>query len=131
METRTELNRTTLDAVISRLLEDADPPASIMGRTRIVAFALRRLAYNLERYSLEVSRPSSSRRVSPERSIVPRDHPPRPRTPSYRPRIYCIVDGLIVRKTWLTASKAPERPRLIKAVSTRHPFSFARNRGGT
>lgn len=49
--TRTELNRTTLDAVISRLVQDADPPSSITGRVRIVAFALRQLADRLERYS--------------------------------------------------------------------------------
>jgi hypothetical protein len=53
--TRTELNRTTLNAVISRVLEDSDPPASITGRARIVAFALRRLADNLERPSVETS----------------------------------------------------------------------------
>lgn len=53
--TRTELNRTTLDAVISRLLEDADPPASITGRAKIVAFALRQLAERIERVSAERS----------------------------------------------------------------------------
>lgn len=51
--TRTELNRTTLDAVISRLLDDADPPTSITGRAKIVAFALRQLADRLERLSAE------------------------------------------------------------------------------
>ena len=53
--TRTELNRTSVDAVITRLLEDADPPASISSRARIVAFALRQLAERIERYSVELS----------------------------------------------------------------------------
>lgn len=53
--TRTELNRTTLDSVITPLLEDSGPPASIAGRARIVAFALRRLAEKIERVSAERS----------------------------------------------------------------------------
>lgn len=52
-DTRTELNRTTLDAVISRLLENADPPTGVTGRAKIVAFALRQLADRLERVSVE------------------------------------------------------------------------------
>ncbi|HZT04527.1 MAG TPA: hypothetical protein VFA39_19925 [Steroidobacteraceae bacterium] len=51
--TRTELSRTTLDSVITRLLEDSDPPGSIAGRARIVAFALRQLAERLEKLSAE------------------------------------------------------------------------------
>jgi hypothetical protein len=51
--TRTELNRTTLDAVVSRLSEETEPPASITGRARIVAFALRQLAERLERLSVQ------------------------------------------------------------------------------
>ncbi len=50
--TRTELNRTSLDAVVVRVLENAEPLSSIAARARIVAFALRRLADRLERYSL-------------------------------------------------------------------------------
>ncbi len=50
--TRTELNRTTLDSVITRLLEDTDSPTRIAGRAKIVAFALRRIAERLERLSL-------------------------------------------------------------------------------
>jgi hypothetical protein len=57
--TRTELNRSTLDSVITRALEDADPPASSAGRARIVAFALRHLAERLERRSLETGEPPS------------------------------------------------------------------------
>lgn len=53
---RTELNWTTLDSVINRLLEDADPPSSLKGRARIVAFALRQLADKLERSSVEGAR---------------------------------------------------------------------------
>lgn len=49
---RTQLNRTSLDDVVARVLEDAVPPASITGRARIVALALRRLADRLERCSL-------------------------------------------------------------------------------
>lgn len=46
--TRTELNRTTLDAVISRLLRDPDLPAEPAGRARVVAARLRKLAQRLE-----------------------------------------------------------------------------------
>lgn len=55
-DTRTELNRTTLEAVVSRLFEEADPPASVAGRAKIVAFALRQLAERLERLSAQSTR---------------------------------------------------------------------------
>lgn len=47
-ETRTELNRTTLEAVLSRYLEAVDLPARIPGRARVVAAKLRELAHKLE-----------------------------------------------------------------------------------
>lgn len=47
--TRTELNRATLDSVITRVIEDADLPGSITGRMRIIAFALRQLADRLDK----------------------------------------------------------------------------------
>lgn len=47
-DTRTELSRTNLGAVMARFLEDADPPARLRGRARVVADELRRLAQKLE-----------------------------------------------------------------------------------
>ena len=46
--TRTELNRTTLGAVMSRFLQDADLPARTPGRARVMAAELRQLAQKLE-----------------------------------------------------------------------------------
>jgi len=46
--TRMELNRTTLDAVIVRLLEDADPVARRSDRAKVMAAQLRQLAQKLE-----------------------------------------------------------------------------------
>lgn|SRR5579883_1899382 len=45
--TRTELNRTTLGAVVSRALDTTTSPA-VRGRARIMAFALQKLAERLE-----------------------------------------------------------------------------------
>ncbi|HXR89563.1 MAG TPA: hypothetical protein VN750_04695 [Steroidobacteraceae bacterium] len=50
-DTRTELNRTHLGAVMARFLEDADPPARLRGRARVVADELRQLAQKLEELS--------------------------------------------------------------------------------
>ena len=47
-ETRRELNRTTLESVMSRYLEAVDLPARIPGRARVVAAKLRELAQKLE-----------------------------------------------------------------------------------
>jgi hypothetical protein len=47
-DTRTELNRTTLEAVMSRFFDNDDQPARIPGRARIVAAKLRELAQKLE-----------------------------------------------------------------------------------
>jgi hypothetical protein len=46
--TRTELNRTTLEDVLARLLEEAELPAQLPGRARVVAGKLRALAQKLE-----------------------------------------------------------------------------------
>ena len=59
--TRTELNRTTLGAVVSRLLDDTDPSPGLSSRAKVVAFALRQLADRLEVQSRQMSRlPSGS-----------------------------------------------------------------------
>lgn len=50
-ETRTELNRTTLEGVLSRYLEAVDLPARVPGRARVVAAELRELAQKLEALS--------------------------------------------------------------------------------
>jgi hypothetical protein len=47
-ETRTELNRATLEAVMFRYLEAVDLPARIPGRARVVAGRLRDLTQKLE-----------------------------------------------------------------------------------
>ena len=47
-DTRTELNRTTLEAVLARLLEETELPAQLPGRARVVAAKLRELAQKLE-----------------------------------------------------------------------------------
>ena len=47
--TRTELNRTTLDAVMSRFFDGNQPAAHLRSRARMTAFALRQLAEKLER----------------------------------------------------------------------------------
>lgn len=47
-DTRTELNRTTLDAVVSRFLDDDDLPARIPGRAKVAAAKLREPAQKLE-----------------------------------------------------------------------------------
>lgn len=47
-DTRTELNRTTLDAVIARFSEAVDLPARIPGRAKVMAAKLRELAQTLE-----------------------------------------------------------------------------------
>lgn len=47
-DTRTELNRTSLGAVMARFLDDPDLPARLRGRARVVADELRRLAAQLE-----------------------------------------------------------------------------------
>lgn len=47
-DTRTELNRTTLGAVMARFLDDPDLPARLRGRARVVADELRQLAQKLE-----------------------------------------------------------------------------------
>lgn len=47
-DTRTELNRTHLGAVMARFSDDPDPPARLRGRERVVAGELRQLAQKLE-----------------------------------------------------------------------------------
>lgn len=47
-DTRTELNRTSLGAVMARFLDDGDPAAQPRGRARVVADELRQLAQKLE-----------------------------------------------------------------------------------
>lgn len=47
--TRTELNRTTLDAVMSRFFDGDHEPTQLPSRARMVAFALHQLAGKLER----------------------------------------------------------------------------------
>lgn len=48
-DTRTELNRTSLGAVMARFLDDPDPPARLRGRAKVVAEELRQLAQKLEK----------------------------------------------------------------------------------
>jgi len=50
-DTRTELNRTSLGAVMARFLDDPDPPARFRGRAKVVADELRQLAQKLEELS--------------------------------------------------------------------------------
>lgn len=48
-DTRTELNRTTLEAVLAPFLESVDPPSQLLrGRAKVVAAKLRALAEQLE-----------------------------------------------------------------------------------
>ncbi len=47
-DTSTELNRTTLGAVLSRVFEDNDPTTLLPGRARIAAAELRALAEKLD-----------------------------------------------------------------------------------
>ena len=46
---RTELNRTTLGAVVSRFVDDCRPLTELPSRAKMVAFALHQLAETLER----------------------------------------------------------------------------------
>lgn len=51
--TRTELNRTTLDAVVARVADSCPRHAGIPGRAKVMAFALRQMAERLERLAAE------------------------------------------------------------------------------
>lgn len=54
-DTRTELNRTSLGAVMARFLDDPDPAARLRGRAKVVADELRKLAQKFEELTSRVS----------------------------------------------------------------------------
>lgn len=53
--TRMELNRTTLDAVVTRVVDSPESRATLPGRAKVMAFSLRQIADRLERLSAEAT----------------------------------------------------------------------------